>query len=394
MEKFFFPEPLNTRILAMQPLIKPEPVVPPMALPAPWPMISPLWQPMLPFNMGQPPPMYSDLFYDNPSFFPSAANYGMDPSFNAPIAQATLSNYFQQMMDNPQLLSSRNNQGLNNYSAGDLFNPSINQRGASPDDRLNEMIRLQLLQQQRLNYNHERLLERYGRLRAPRVSEYRSFGISSLPGRNYDRYLEGMRDGEDYNRLENSLIAQSRARIGASDGTYRLMGDEDYQSLPRDVNSAFQNRRNDPRPFVRAEKVESRRISDYLPFERISGSIRSIFTQTTRVPQTQSRSPDHREERKIFTLNNQTDDNQLIDRVSSEYPSNPPEKTSSHFFIDSHLFNIYNQRLNGDIQSYGQSLYAPSNSNEYVNVSFVFNNESITSSKSHESSSFFIKTSI
>lgn len=352
MEKFFFPEPLNTRVLAMQPLIKPEPVVPPqppMVSPAPWPMISQPWQSMPPFLLNQPPPMYSDLFYNNPSFFPSAANYGMETSFNAPITQATLSNHFQQMIDNPLLLSSQNNQVIPNYSPGDL----VNQRHTPPDDQLNEMIRLQLLQQQRLNYNHERLLERYGRLRAPRVSEYRSFGASALPGRNYNQYLEELQGDDEYNRLGNSLAAQSRARIGISDETYRWMGDEDSQALPRDVNSMFQNSRNDSRSVVRGEKIESRKISDYFTFERISTAIRSFLT----------------EER-------QTNNAQSITRISSDYPSNPPENTSRNLFD-----------INDDIQRYGQSLHIPSNFTDYVNMSFVFNSESIPSSKSHELSS-------
>ena len=359
VEKFFFPEPLNTRVLAMQPLINPEPPLP-MGLPRPFPMFPPNGAPQPLFDMGQQLPMYPDLYFDNPSFYPSAANYGMDPSLDAPIAQATLSNYFLDMMNNPQLLSSRNDQGLANYSAGGLVGPPVDPT-AVHDKRLNEMARLQLLQQQRLNYNHERLLERYSRLRAPRISEYRSFGTSALPGRNYDEYLQRMRgDGDDYDELDNSLAAQSRARIGTSDETYRWMGENSNEPLSTGVTSVFQSNRNNPMPSVRAEKSSSKRIGNSLTFGRMSTYIRSLLLRTP------SHLLDHQEERDICALNNEIDDHQFVDRVSSEYPSYPSRKTTLPHRIDPILFNIYNQRLNGDIQGYGQSLYTPSNANENV----------------------------
>jgi hypothetical protein len=338
-QKFFFPEPLNNRVMSMQPLIKPKPA---------WQPEPPVWQPMPPFNFPQqPPPMYPGAFFPSQEMMMMMpANYGMEQYPLAPITQATLSNYFQQMINNPQLSTQPFNQGLGNYSAGNPNNTVIN------NNNLNELVRRHFLQQQRLNYNHERLLERYGRLHTPVVSEFRSYGTSALPGRNYDEYLQGMRGDDNFN--QNSVAAQSRAGIGSSNETYRWMGNEYYEPLPRDVNSTMQHSRNDPMPFVNAEKFEPVKIYNHPIFGLIPAYIRPVFKKKNQKKIKSNH--DHKIADRLPYQNRKTQNEHLI-------PVNPL------------LFNMYNQRLNGSIQGYGQSLYVPSGHYEDI----------ISSSRSHES---------
>jgi hypothetical protein len=324
----FFPAPLNQRVIAMQPLLKPEPAWQPPAPPPQVPLVvqQQPWQlSMPPFNFQQQPGMYPSGNLANPPFFEPQgmmmmpASYGMEQYPIAPITEGAFANYFRQMLNNPQLPSLPYNQGLMNYSDDNPLAVPDNPNNISINDHFNQMARQHLLQQQRLNYNHERLLEKYSRLRTPRISEFRTFGTSSLPGRNYDEYLQRMRG----NRQESSLAGQSRAGIGLSDETYRWMGDESSEPLPRGVSSVIQHNRDESMPFVDADNFEPVKMYNHPIFGPTPAYIRPLFKNTKQ------------------TKKEKTKHEHLV-------PVNPL------------LFKIYTQRSNGSIQSYGQSLYVPS----------------------------------
>jgi hypothetical protein len=361
--------------MAMQPLIKPEPAWQPEP---PMPLVAP------PFNFSQQPPsMYPGAFFPSQQMMMMPTNYAMEEYPLAPITQATLTNYFRQMVNNPQLSSLPFNQGLGNYSGSNPFAFPNNQSDAILNNNLNELVRRHFLQQQRLNYNHERLLERYSNLRGPHISEFRSFGTSALPGRNYDEYLQRMRGNED-DLYQNSVAAQSRAGIGSSDETYRWMGNEYDEPLPRGVNSFMQHSRNDPMPFVNAEKFEPVKIYNHPIFGLTPAYIRPIFKKTKSSKKQNQMESDHEDQEKILTTINDNDHHKIADRVPSGYVSYKNWKTNNEHLIpvDPFLFNIYNQRSNGYIQGYGQSLYVPSGHYRQPN----YYDDIITSSQSHAES--------
>jgi hypothetical protein len=372
--KFFFPAPLNNRILAMQqPLIRPEPPpVQQMQPSTPWPKVPPLSEPMPPFNFEQPA-MYPGPDYGERSFFPPQQMMMMPPNYGMeqyPLAEATLSNYFHQMEYNPQLSLSSYNHGLMNYSGGNLLVSPNNENDILNNKKLTDMFRQQTLQQQRLNYNHERLLERYSRLRTPRISQFPAFGTSSLPGRNYDQYLKNMRGGGGG---DTSVAAWSRARIGSPDETYQWRDDNSYEPLPRGISSVMQHSRNDPMPLVRAEKFEPVKMYEHPVFGRIPAYIRPIYKEKKDSKinnkesenEIESDNSDHEEEIKIpiiTTINDDDNDNEISADIPLGYLSykNWKKKHKHLIPVNPLLFKIYTQRLNGSIQSYGQSLYVPS----------------------------------
>lgn len=315
--------------------------------------------------------MYSAQNLNNPPFYPGQEmmmvpmNPGME---QYPIDQAGLAEYFRQMQNNPQLSSLPLNQGLMNYSN---TNPIYNVNNLTKN--MNDMVRQHFVQQQRLNYNHERLLERYSHLTAPRISEYRVFGSSSLPGRNYDDYLRRMRSDD---RHGDSLAAWSREAIGSSDETYRWMGDDSNEPLPRGVSSIMQHTRNDPMPSVRAENFEPIEIYNHPVFGPTPAYIRPLFKKITYSKKNHDGSDneidliysdreggggDDDDEKIPISTTPIHDDNKISDHIPLGYRSGKNLKTKRNRVVPVNplLFDMYNQRSNGSIQAYGQSLYVP-----------------------------------
>ncbi|CAF3482808.1 unnamed protein product [Adineta steineri] len=364
-KSFFFPAPLNDRVIAMQPLLRPEQA---------WPSIPPA-PPVLPMQQLQVlppawPPMYPPVNFPNPPIYPfeqppmmmPPPNYPLDPYSNTPFTQAAVSNYIQQMLNSPQLSSPPYNQGLMNYSPDNSLSNPNNRDNIIDENYLSHMVRRHFLQQQRLNYNHERLLEKYSHLRSARISTFRTFGSSSLPGRNYDDYLYRNR-GND--RQETSLAEQSRAAIGSSDETYRWMGNEEsFEPLPRGVSSVMQHSRNDTMPFVHAEKFEPVKVYDHPVFGPTPAYIRPLFKNKIKhQKKILSDDSDHENETKITTNDNNNNNNNNNNNVSDHKPfgyvSYKSWRTKHEHLVpvDPLLFSIYTQRSNGSLQSYGQSLY-------------------------------------
>jgi len=240
------------------------------------------------------------------------------------------------------------------------------------------MIQQHFLQQQRLNYNHDRLLERYHRLLSPKISEFRTFGTSVLPGRNYDHYL-GVLHGNNPGR--NSVLAQSRARIGSSSETYRLMGDGTSEILPRNVRSLMQHTRSQSVPLVHAEKFEPIQFYEHPKFGLTPSYVRPIFNEKQHVEDIHDNYSDkdeeeievqadtsgdisskieHTEETKSPSKDIKNDDNDDSDRTPRGYISYKKWKAKYENLIPVNplLFSIYTKRPNGSIHKYGQSLYA------------------------------------
>ncbi|CAF1321607.1 unnamed protein product [Rotaria sp. Silwood1] len=388
--KLFFPAPLNYRAFGMKPFVTPEPVsqqIPPFMSMDPLqfgPMAPTPWQTMSPFDIQHqamyPTPGFGDASYiplQDMSMIPPTYDMNIEPYRSAPFTGAVLYDYMQQMQYNPQLSSFPYNEGLTAYSYGNPLTFPNDQMYLTEEDRLNEMVYQQFLQQQRLDYNHERLLERYGHISQPYTS---TFGTSTLPGRNYDEYLRTMY-GYDYDG--NSLAAMSRAGIGASDETYRWMGGDYDETLPRDISAVRQYNRDEYPPYVYAEKIEPAKIYNHPIFRSPLAYIRSLYNKTKYSEKIHDENEvklnnvDHKEEYEIEPTITIDNDNEISDRTSLENISNKKWKTKyGHLIpINSHLFNIYIQRLNGSIESYGQSLYLPSarhnrntRSNHYGNI--------------------------
>lgn len=232
------------------------------------------------------------------------------------------------------------------------------------------MIQQHLLQQQRLNNNHERLLERYSRVPNPKMSEFRPFGTSSLPGRNYDQYLAHLNHGNSARR--NSLAEQSRASIGSSSETYRLMGDERKDILPNTVNKKMQYSGRNSKPLVHAEKFEPVHIYDHPTFGPTPAYLRPIHTdriQTQEIEEVFNNSDDEPEN---FDTHSRISVNSTVktNKNNNDDESQPPlgyisyrdwKKKYDHLIpVNPLLFNIYTRRPNGSLHKYGQSLYAAS----------------------------------
>jgi hypothetical protein len=236
------------------------------------------------------------------------------------------------------------------------------------------MIRQHFLQQQRLNNNHDRLLERYNRLTTPQVSQFQTFGTSSLPGRNYDQHLSTIGGNS---RRRDSLVAQSRANIGPSSETYRWLGDVAPETLPRNIASVMQHSRQQPIPLVHAEKFEPVKVYEHPIFGPVPAYIRPVYNER---PQQQeiddddddedaevrshtSLKLDHKVERTNTPSTTVKDDVEESNHVPKGYISykNWKAKYENLIPVNPLLFNIYTQRSNGSINSYGQSLYTSPN---------------------------------
>ncbi|CAF3679951.1 unnamed protein product [Rotaria sordida] len=397
IRKFFLPAPLNYRVLDIKPVPLPAPVgkskskskskvKPPEPLqfthigPSSWQSMSPVtpagslqfgqippssWQTMSPYDFQQQTMYPTSDFANTPYISPQemsmmSPNYNMEQYPSAPLTQALLVEYYRQMQHNPQLSSLPYNEGFMNYSY-DPLTFSNDGNYLSDEDRLNEMIVQHSLQQQRLTENHDRLLERYSGAMPPRRS---AFGTSTLPGRNYDEYLHRMY-GNDY---QNTSAAMSRAGIGSSDETYRWMGDEYDDTFPRDVSAVMQYNRNESMPYVYAEKVEPVKMYDHPMFRSTLAYIRSLYNKiryskkNNDENEVKSNNVDHKEQTKTQPTTTIDNNNEISDEAALEYKLNKKWTTKHEYLapINSHLFNIYIQRLNGSIESYGQSLYLPS----------------------------------
>ncbi|CAF2516126.1 unnamed protein product [Rotaria sp. Silwood2] len=248
------------------------------------------------------------------------------------------------------------------------------------------MIRQHFLQQQRLNYNHDRLLERYQHLLSPQVSEFRAFGASSLPGRNYEEYLRTM-NCNPYRK--DSLVALSRAGIGSSSETYRWLGNGASEILPRNISSVMKHTRQQPIPIVHTEKFEPVQVYEHPVFGPTPAYIRPIYneTQLQRLREFNDNNSDkdstddeydnevrshtsgnihlrndHSEERKTSSISDNDNDGEFDDPPLG-YISYKQWKTKYENLIPVNplLFNIYTHRPNGSINSYGQSLYTSLN---------------------------------
>lgn len=369
-KSLIFPAPLSSRVLTMEPLLKPKPVnqqSPPLLPPS---------SPPFYFPQENVPPM---PFYPDTQFSPfqqmqmMPPYYGMEQYPSAPFTQAALEDYFRKMQNNPQFFSTPNDQDFMNYSSGSPWiippdTSDISSRQPNYNNiKLNEMVRQHALQQQRLAYNHERLLERYSRLAPPRISEFRPFGSSSLPGRNYDDYLLMMQGDR---RSDNSTVAWSRAHIRSPGETYRWVSTDLAEPLPRNINSMRQYNRNESMSYVDAEKIELVNQHNDTIFKSISAYIRSLHGKI-KYPKNNndeigighsSKNSKFKQETKDQETTTIDNDNEILEHSSFEIMTSEVWKKQYQDLVPSHhlLFNMYIGRLNGSIESYGQSLYIPS----------------------------------
>jgi hypothetical protein len=245
-----------------------------------------------------------------------------------------------------------------------------------------KMIQQHFLQQQRLNYNFDRLLERQNRLLTPKISEFRPFGTSLLPGRNYDQYLTKTHGNH---HRSNSLVAQSRARIGSSNETYRLMGDGSTENLPRNISSVVQHTRHHSMPLVHAEKFEPVKVYEHPVFGPTPAYLRPIYNHTKHLqdnysdkdesesdedkevqPHNRTLQNKHKEQPKTSSViekknnnNDDDDDGNESDYAPKGYISYKKWKAKYENLIPVNplLYKIYTERPNGSIDSYGQALY-------------------------------------
>ncbi|CAF0893746.1 unnamed protein product [Adineta ricciae] len=250
------------------------------------------------------------------------------------------------------------------------------------------MIRQHYLQQQRLNNNHDRLLQRFQGILTPHITEFRAFGRSLLPGRNYERYISNMNGN---NRRRDSLVAQSRASIGSSSETYRFMGEEINENLPRDIKSIMQHTREQPSPLVLAEKkFEPVAFYEHPVFGRTPSYVRPVSSRDehekgTRTddnesdtdddaPSSASRAvtpkidqSDGRRSTTSAASNGNDDDDDDDDEHSDHAPlgyisyKKWKSKYANIIPVNPLLYNIYTHRSNGSLDSYGHSLYTPRN---------------------------------
>lgn len=231
------------------------------------------------------------------------------------------------------------------------------------------MIQQHLLQQQRLNNNHERLLERYSRVPNPKMSEFRPFGTSALPGRNYDQYLFNLNGNNGY---RNSLVEQSRASIGSSSETYRLMGNEQKEVLPNTVSTTMQYSGQQSKPLVHAEKFEPVHVYEHPTFGPTPAYIRPIFNEKSRSDEIEDdlneKYQDSDDEPENFDSRSHTSVNSTVKtNKDAEEKAKPPlgyisyrdwKKKYEHLIpVNPLLFNIYTKRPNGSLQKYGQTFY-------------------------------------
>ncbi|CAF3553940.1 unnamed protein product [Rotaria socialis] len=281
------------------------------------------------------------------------------------------------------------------------------------------MIGQHLLQQQRLHYNHDRLLERYQRLLSPQISEFRPFGSSSLPGRNYERHLNSVNGNQNQ---RDSLVALSRAGIGSSSETYRFIGERSSEILPKNVSSVMKHTREQSLPFVHAEKFEPVQVYEHPIFGLTPAYIRPLDSKRSNLEDindedssdedesdnevrshatgdTSLKLDQHDETKNSSTTvkDNDNDDEDLSKFIPKGYISYRQwkEKYENLIPVNPLLYSIYTRRTNGSINSYGQSLYAslnhtrphrPSNRDEDVSTPTLSDIGSVSSELPHETS--------
>ena len=249
------------------------------------------------------------------------------------------------------------------------------------------MIRQHILQQQRLGYNHERLLERYERLLAPSVSQFSTFGASVLPGRNYEQHLGMLSNHQDPAR--KSLAAISRAGVGASNETYLWNGSMDQsEALPRNINSIMQHSRQQRVPLVHAEKFEPVQVYEHPVFGRTPAYIRpvpheqkdlervsddddkdenqsaddtddeTLLQSSIGMPVNRTRVQDV--EKRSNAIDADDSDDGSVESAPRGYISYKKWKTKYEHLIPVNplLYSIYTRRPNGSIHSYGRAMYS------------------------------------
>ena len=249
------------------------------------------------------------------------------------------------------------------------------------------MLRQHLLQQQRLEQNHKRLLERYYRLLTPHISEFRTFGTSSLPGRNYEKYLKIMNSSCS---LQDSLVAKSRACIGYSDDIYRWMDSSQPETLLQNVNNVMQHIRQQPMALVHAEKFEPVEVYVHPIFGPTPGYIQPVDNERQHLEEMNDNDSEEDKEFHSYTSNNTslkindkkesknssisvTTNNDDEDDESSSTPigyisyKKWKKKCENLIPVNPLLLSIYTQRPNGSLNSYGRSLYTSFNCPKHYN---------------------------
>ena len=237
---FIYPAPLNQRVMNMQSGSNQDfagesgpPIIP-------W---AP-WHSMAPFDVPQG--MDPNQHYFDPASFPAQSmmmmtpgSYGMDQFPLSPLTQAVRNNYVRQANRDAQWPSSTENRN-------DVLNESS----------MTDVLGQHIVRQQRLNYNHDRLLERYNLLDEPRVATFQTFGTSSLPGRDYDQYLYDI--AGDY-QFDNSVAAMSRSRVQSSKGDRGRSREKPNHSLPQTVSLLRRYTRDKPESsqVYRSSMIES-----------------------------------------------------------------------------------------------------------------------------------------
>jgi hypothetical protein len=149
--------------------------------------------------------MFNNMSYPQASAMPMWNPAPMNPYSTGPMFQGDANNNLQQqqMTDVPWSSFSMNPVSPTAYPNNQV---------------LNEMLQQQSLQQQRLNYNHEQLLQLYQSIHEPHLTEFRPFGSSVLPSRNFTPYLN-MVQGDHWH--DSTIAGMSRARISATPTLHR-----------------------------------------------------------------------------------------------------------------------------------------------------------------------------
>lgn len=234
------------------------------------------------------------------------------------------------------------------------------------------MIRQHYLQQQRLGENHARLLNRYQRLLAPTASQFRTFGTSSLPGRNYEQMFQSSSDKKRYEGM--SLATLSRNGIGTKNETYQWTIENNSESLPNNVNSIVQHNRRHVPPLVQADRFEPVQVYEHPVFGPTPAYLRPICEndqnddlisqndvesergdiEETSQPATSPKST----RSEVIDVGN-VDDDDDDSNAPRGYISYKKWKNKYENLIpvDPLMYNIYKNRPNGSVHHYGQSVY-------------------------------------
>ncbi|CAF1425516.1 unnamed protein product, partial [Didymodactylos carnosus] len=346
------PPPLSERVQAMAPLLSSQSrlPIPPAGLPgAGIPGIgipgigSP--RPIIPYPLpGAIPSLYPQLNgMDLPGSSPALPTYA---SSVAPLTKAGFASYFRRAAGlapdvNGNDSDDQSRPGSPYVKGGyglatPYANGNIREGGA-----LIDMIRRHFLQQQRLNYNHERILEQYQQVRAPLPSEFRMYGSSTLPGRDYDRWLQ---DAGRSSRNSSRISSEGARYLGAPGQpawlNYPANGGQigsDYSrpgEYTRNISSVMQNRAQYPESVSSYQPID---FQNHPVFGPTPAHIKPLFGQ-----------------KKLSADDNDQKDAQVSDR------NNPPpgarnnlisypawkEKYQDVIPVNSFLYNVRAQRPN------------------------------------------------